>query len=282
MKKFPHTFIAADGYRLGGSVYKANNPKATLVIAGATGVPQWFYDKFAQFATTRDFEVITFDYRGIGLSKSEKLKGFEVNYLDWARQDLACVVDFASKQERPICIVGHSYGGHAIGLLPNHSKVSAAYTFGTGAGWHGWMPMLERLKVWTMWNIFGPLIVKTHGFLAWSKIGMGENLPLGVYKDWKRWCSYPNYFFDDPKMPHIKDVFSSINLPIAAANSTDDKWAPPTSRDAFMHNYRNAELDLQTIDSTKLGLGSIGHMGYFRSRFDVLWPDVLDWCESKI
>ncbi|WNQ02454.1 hypothetical protein ROJ25_06300, partial [Pseudomonas aeruginosa] len=24
--------------------------------------------------------------------------------------------------------------------------------------------------------------------MAWSLLGMGDDLPLGVYRDWKRWC----------------------------------------------------------------------------------------------
>jgi predicted alpha/beta hydrolase len=84
-------------------------------------------------------------------------------------------------------MVGHSFGGHAFGVLPNHRKVAKFYTFGTGAGWHGWMPPSEQLKVHIMWKILGPLLVKWKGYLAWSKLGMGEDLPLGVFREWKNW-----------------------------------------------------------------------------------------------
>ncbi len=282
MKEQNKTFIATDGYRLGGTVYDCKNAKAHIVMAGATGVPQWFYQKFARHAVVQGFSVTTFDYRGIGASKPDTLKGFDMQYLDWADKDLASVIDHVHRENVPLFVIGHSFGGHAIGLLPNHHKISGAYTFGTGAGWHGWMPGMEKLKVWLMWNILGPLMVKAHGFLAWDKLGMGENLPLGVYRDWKRWCSFPNYFFDDPEQPQMQDTFAKVNLPIVAVNAVDDKWAPPASRDAFMQKYRNAQLDLQTLDGRAKGFGAIGHMGYFRSKCSPLWGEVLNWCEAKI
>jgi predicted alpha/beta hydrolase len=61
-------------------------------------------------------------------------------YLDWAHQDLTAAVDQMASDDVPLFMVGHSFGGHAFGLLPNHDRVARFYTFATGAGWHGWMP----------------------------------------------------------------------------------------------------------------------------------------------
>ncbi|MGV2480066.1 UNVERIFIED_CONTAM: alpha/beta fold hydrolase, partial [Salmonella enterica subsp. enterica serovar Weltevreden] len=126
-----------------------------------------------------------------------------VDYLDWGRQDLAAGVEALRQPGRPLYLVGHSYGGHALGLLPNHHAVHACWTFATGAGWHGWMPPLERLRVQLMWKVVGPLWTRRAGYLPWSRLGMGEDLPLGVYQQWRHWCSFPRYFFDDPAMPHM-------------------------------------------------------------------------------
>ena len=41
-------------------------PTARLVVAGATGVPQGFYANFAAYANSRGYDVVTFDYRGVG------------------------------------------------------------------------------------------------------------------------------------------------------------------------------------------------------------------------
>lgn len=274
-------YAATDDYALFGRHYKSESPKGIIIVASATGVPQGFYQKFAVYCTANGFDVVTFDYRGIGESAPSSLKGFDMDYRDWARKDLQAVIDHVSELNLPIFLVGHSYGGHVLGLINNHQKVSGAYFLGAGAGWHGWMPKLESFRVSMMWNLIAPIITRTKGYLAWSALGMGEDLPLGVYKQWKRWCRFPNYFFDDPSYPKMAQQFASVKTPVKAVTATDDKWAMPRSRDAFMQHYSNAALTSQDIEPTKLGLKTIGHMGYFRSASSMLWSDVLDFFDKQ-
>ena len=276
------TLTTRDGYPLMALRYAARGawqgqPRGHLIVAGATGVPQLFYRAFAEFASAQGYTTLTLDYRGIGLSKPRTLRGFRMAYLDWAHQDLAAAVDLMVHDRLPLFMVGHSFGGHAFGLLPNHHQVARFYTFATGAGWAGWMPWAERIKVAFMWRLVGPLITRWKGYLAWSKLGMGEDLPLGVFRDWKHWCQFPHYFFDDPAMVHLAARFGQVRTPIMAANALDDRWAPPASRDAFMAAYRNTAWQGIDIDPQRSGLGAIGHMGYFRRRAEPLWIDTLRW-----
>ena len=90
------TLVAADGYRLGARRYQALAPcRGKLIVAGATGVPQHFYRRFAEYAGARGFDTLTLDYRGVGLSRPGSLRGFEMNLVDWATLDLAAAVDKA-------------------------------------------------------------------------------------------------------------------------------------------------------------------------------------------
>jgi len=276
------TLMTDDGYPIQALRYAAEGPiRGQLIVAGATGVLQVFYKHFARFAAARGYTTLTFDYRGIGKSKSGSLRGFRMRYLDWAHQDLRAVVDSVVLKGQPLYMVGHSFGGHAFGLLPNHHKVTGFYTFGTGAGWHGWMPRGEQIKVLFMWRVLGPLITRFKGYLAWNKLGFGEDLPLGVYQEWRHWCQYPRYFFDDPHMLEVQERFNSVTTPIAAANALDDRWAMPASRDAFMAGYCNATLDSIDIDPQTSGIGPIGHMGYFRRQAQPLWETALGWLEAR-
>lgn len=52
---------------------------------------------------------------------------------------------------------------------------------------------------------------------------MGEDLPLGVYRDWKRWCRFPRYFFDDPAMTHVAAQFAQVTTPITAKRARGDR-----------------------------------------------------------
>ncbi len=276
----PVVLVAADGYRLAAHRYRpAGVPLARLVVGGATGVSQRFYRRFAEYAQVRGFDTLTLDYRGIGESAPPTLRGFRMDYLDWARLDLAAAVEAHRDAALPLYLVGHSYGGHALGLLPNHTSVQGCVTFATGAGWHGWMPPAERLRVLLLWRLVLPPITRMAGYLPWSRLGMGEDLPFDVYRQWRRWCTYPNYFFGDPGLPDIKSTSEQVRTPIVAVNALDDAWALPRSRDAFMAAYRGAALQAVDIDPAAAGIGPIGHMGYFRPQASMLWAAALEWFE---
>ena len=270
------TLQAKDGYALAATHYPADS-KQFIVMASATGVPRGFYRRFAEFAQARGINVIATDYRGIGDSKPATLKGFEMQYADWSTLDLAAAVDYAAARGK-VWLVGHSLGGHAIGQLPDANVLQAAYGCGAGAGWHGWMPRPERYRVWAMWNVLGPIGTRIYGYHPMSKLAAGEDLPMGVYRDWKRWCALPHYFFDDPDAKAITDRFSEVRIPIGAAVSVDDLWAPPASRDAFFKGYRNAAVEAIDLQPAKLGVQQVGHMGYFRPQTgQVLWPQIFQW-----
>lgn len=278
----PVALTAADGYVLQARRFApAAEPLGHLVIAGATGVPQRFYARFAEFASAQGMEVWTLDYRGIGLSRPPDLRALRMDYRDWARLDLAALVEHVAERTRgSLWMVGHSYGGHALGLLPHPDRIDRCATFATGAGWHGWMPPLERWRVRFMWGVLGPLIVQRKGYLAWSLLGMGEDLPRDVFLQWRRWCQWPRYFFDDPELPELAEAFARVRIPIRAINATDDAWAPPASRDAFMAAYTHATVEALTVKPAELGMRSIGHMDYFRPQAQSLWRETLDWLRS--
>jgi len=270
---------ARDGYPLAAVRYSAPGAvHGRIVVAGANAVSQRFYRPFAEFAAARGYPTLTLDYRGVGLSRPESLRGFQVEYRHWAELDLAAAVDAMASDSVPLFVVGHSFGGHAFGLLPNHDRVAGLYAFATGAGWHGWMPWRERARVLFFWRVIGPLLARRHGFLAWHRLGMGEDLPLGVYRDWKRWCAFPRYFLDDPEVGgDFSARLERVRTPITAANARDDWWALPASRDAFFAGYRSAAVRRVDIDPAADGLGPIGHMGYFRRPARALWEDVIGW-----
>ena len=91
-------FTASDGYALIGTLYTPEHDiKANIVLCSATGVPQAFYRRFAEYATQFGYQVLTFDYRGIAQSAPKQLKGFKMSYLDWGTLDLAAAINFLAQ-----------------------------------------------------------------------------------------------------------------------------------------------------------------------------------------
>ncbi|WP_180063242.1 MULTISPECIES: alpha/beta fold hydrolase [unclassified Acinetobacter] len=272
----PVSFPATDGYTLSGVEYRPNTAaKANIIISSATGVPQQFYRRFAEYAAGLGYQVLTFDYRGIGRSAPPKLKGFKMSYLDWGRYDLSGAIAYMQQHGQETFLVGHSYGGQALGLTSNHDQIRAMYCFGTGAGWHGYMPFKEKMKVHVMWNIVFPPMVAIKGYLPWSKLNMGADLPVDVYKQWRRWCKNPTYFFADPELSELSQQYAAVQTPIYAVAALDDDWALPNSRHAFMQHYAQASMHYINIEAEDYGLKQIGHMGYFRKGAEPLWQEVI-------
>lgn len=169
---------------------------------------------------------MTLDDRGIGQSATPTPRGYRMDDLDWARGDLAATADAHAPPQRPLLMVGRSFGGRAFGLLPNHDRVASFCTCATGAGWHGWMPRAERLRVLMLWHVAGPLLTRATGDLAWRRPSLGEDLPLDVYRPWRHGCRFPRYVFDDPAMAAVPEAFARVRTPIAAADALDDRLGP--------------------------------------------------------
>jgi len=71
---------AGDGRLLGATIFAPAEPSGqehpVTVLASATGVKRGFYDAYALFLAEAGLHVITFDYRGIGGSRSGALGSF--------------------------------------------------------------------------------------------------------------------------------------------------------------------------------------------------------------
>ena len=275
--------VAADGYRLSARLFGPDDvggARALLVVGPATGAPQRYYGRFARWCAERGMAVLTFDYRGIADSRPASLRGFLASFTAWAELDLAAVLELALGMHPRVVMIGHSFGGQAWGMVPQVHRTAGLVAFGTGAGWMGYMHWSERPRLHLLWTVLGPPLVYLLGYLPSPWLGLGESLPAGVYRDWRRWCGLPRYFFDDPESG-MADRFATIRKPVIAVTSEDDPWAPPASVRAFMSGLTAAPVRYGTVVPRELGLASIGHVAYFGEEVGrVLWPLVLGWVEE--
>ncbi len=280
-------FFAEDGYTLGGRFYSTTNSSARgkIVLGSAIGVKQEFYRHFARYAQNQGFDVLTFDYRGIGASAPASLKGFTPSALDWAQLDLASAINrigtlSSDAASANTYLVGHSFGGHALALIPNAKTLDRICMLGCGAGWHGWMPLSERLRVLAYWHLLGPLLGAWKGYVPMSVVGMGEDIPLSLFRQWRRWCKYPNFYFGDPARSDAVTNAAQLTEPLLAISALDDAWALPDSRDALVSGFPHINLTTLDLDPAQVRRKGIGHMGYFKVGMEPLWQWLLDWLDS--
>lgn len=268
-------FAAADGYPLACTLFEPSSaPRGVVLIAAATAVPRGFYSKFARYLAEQGFKVVTFDYRGIGGS----LKGFSAKMRDWAALDLTAAVDYAASftAGKPLLYVGHSFGGQALGQLPNNHKVSRALFAASQIGYWKLFPSPEKYRVWFMLRVLGPLMAKLFGYVP-GRFGMGEDLPKGVFLEWAGWCMKPRYLYDDETLDARKN-FPNYKGALRAIGMADDDWAPPVAVAGLLAGYTGTRPEHITVDPKDAGVKKIGHFGYFRepSR-EPLWREAAEW-----
>jgi predicted alpha/beta hydrolase len=121
------TFHCSDGVTLAGHVWSQPSASAIVIVNPATGVLARYYHRHAKFLAEHGFEVITYDYRGIGESRPEDLRRCGFRWSEWGTKDFAAVLDVADGMAagRPIMVVGHSIGGFLPGLAPGFDRCSA-------------------------------------------------------------------------------------------------------------------------------------------------------------
>lgn len=268
------TLTAADGYPIGATVF-GSGERAVLVMP-ATGVPQSYYAKFAAYLADRGFTALTFDYRGIGRSLATHVKKVTARMQDWAMLDAAAAFHFLSS--KTLSIVGHSFGGQALGLLPEPERIASALLVGAQSGYWGHWPASGRLWMWPVTHLALPGVATLLGYFPGSRLGFGEDLPKGVALQWASWCRHPRYLVG---ALGVEDVYSRINAPLRAYAITDDPFAPLGAVQALGALYPNARWETRRVAPADVGAKSLGHFGFFRERFrDSLWRETADWLES--
>ena len=269
------TFRAADGYVLSGTLFPVPNSKVTVIVHGATAVPQGFYRRFAEYLQKQGWSVLTYDFRGVGASRPDSLVGFKTQASDWGLYDIPAALEFVSTTLQPekIYFVGHSSGGQQAGLLSQPDRVDAMVTLSAQSGYWRYQGGAEKIKVLLLVTVILPLIARAMGYFPWSKFARGEDLPKGVALQWSRWCRSPDYLLGDKNLPIER--YQNFTAPVLAYSIDDDDWGTALSVKKMMSAYPDVEF--KHLIPAEEGLKKLGHMGFFRKESQVLWQKTVDW-----
>ena len=274
------TSIAArDGYALAATVFTpAAAPARAVLINSATAVPRKIYRGFAAYLAEQGYAVLTYDYRGTGGSRPASLRGFQVRMRDWAALDVAGAIDHmrAVWPKLPLAVVGHSFGGQAVGLAPNNHEISRALFVAAQAGYWRLFHSPERYRVYAMLRLVGSPLARVLGYVP-GKLGIGEDLPRDVFLEWTDWVMKPRYFFDDPTLSALEN-FARYRGALRALCLTDDPWATPAAVDLLCSGFTGTTAERIDIRPGDAGVAKIGHFGFFRPEHrDALWRDAAEW-----
>ena len=274
---------ARDGYPLSGTV---NEPESaatsSVLIAGASAVPARFYRRFARYLAVRGMRAVTFDYRGIDTSLHGGIRSVQTGMRDWAEKDLAAVIDHVSNRfpDTPLAVIGHSAGGQFVALADNSRRIDALMLVAAQSGyWRHWPPR-HRYLLAALWYGVMPGMAGLLGYFPARRLGLGENLPAGVAKEWARWCRHPAYFVEADGEP-IKLNLDRFTGPVISYSIDDDWMAPRAAVDALYEHFSGAKRERRHVRPGDCGVDALGHFGFFRDPGrQALWPAALAWIAS--
>ncbi|KAA0076279.1 alpha/beta fold hydrolase [Tardiphaga sp. P9-11] len=286
------TFQAADGYSLGATLYLPRGARThAVLINSATAVPRKIYRGFASYLASRGCAVLTYDYRGTGDSRpkadplsgrSNGLVGFKASMTDWAALDVTAAVTWMRERYKtmPLAFVGHSFGGQALGLIPNNSEVSRALLIAAQAGTWRLMTPPEGYRIYALMKFVGAPLARFIGY-APGRIGLGYDLPRDVFLEWAGWVTSDRYFFDDSKLRALVN-FPRYRGELRALSFTDDPWATRAAVEMLCGGFTSIKPEIDSIRPVEAGSNRVGHFGFFRPEHrDTLWRGAAEWIQMQ-
>jgi predicted alpha/beta hydrolase len=284
---------ASDGYELAGSLYSPASSDATparvAVLHCGAGISAARYRRFARYLATRGIPTLTYDYRGIGLSRPATLRGFEAAIEDWAEYDCAGAIGWLRRRYQGAEILGiaHSIGALLVGGAGNAAEQSRLVLIGGHTGYYGDYGGRYRLPMTVVWHALMPLITRLVGYFPARRLGLGEDLPAKFALQWAgRRSPELRPAGTDPgseRTQMLLDRCAALPRPALLVSISDDAFATPAGIRRLMAYYPRL-FPLQHLQFTpaEAGVRRIGHFGFFTRRAgSALWPRLLAELEPK-
>lgn len=276
---------AADGFVLGGFAWRhpqADPSRPVVIINAATSVRCRYYLRFADYLFANGFDVMTYDYRGIGESRPASLKALKASWSDWGALDFEAMLQRARREfpGQPIDVVGHSFGGCAVGLAASAGAIRRVATMGAQfAYWRDYAPGL-RWRMLGKWHVLMPLLTRLYGYFPGKRLGWMEDTPAGVVRDWA--TPHPRYE-GRPSGRRLAakrngQPFARVSAAVLAISLSDDPFGTVAAIERLLAYFSNSPRTHLRIAPQDIGETEVGHFAFFHSRFDTrLWPIILGW-----
>jgi len=272
----PVTLTCADGQRLQGHFFagRGDAVAAPVLISPATGVRQQFYWRFADWLAAQGHATLVFDYRGIGMSLDGPLAASRARLVDWGRQDQVAALQWllARSGAPQVVLVGHSAGAQMIGLLPIHDRIARVVGVAASTGWFGGMRLAFSLKARLGLRLLVPIGTLLRGYAPTAWLGLGENLPARVGRQWGQWCAAGGYATNAVRGGRVPDFHAKVTTPMVVLHAQDDDIATPATVRDLLRTLPVAPRAALEVRPRDHGLRGIGHLDWFRQSHQAVWP----------
>ncbi len=281
---------ASDGCPISGLIWHRDEPgraRKLVVVIPATSVSCAFYSRFAEYLFSNGYDVATFDYRGIGLSRPKHLRGFRADWVDWGAMDVEAVLAHLGTMYPgvDISIVAHSIGGLTMGMAPSAAKVRRIVTVAAQyAYWRDYHPD-HRLAMLLRWHVAMPVLTALCGYFPGKRLGWLEDTPAGIVWDWTRMgpdfensLRKNSYVGIEREGDLLRARLARVTAPILAISFEDDPFGTKIAIERLLRYFTASVRVRRRISPGDIGESAIGHFGFFQKRFAArLWPIALEF-----
>ncbi len=281
---------APDGFELGAVLWEpvprepssGTAARRAVVLHGGAGIAAARYRHFAAYLAGEGIPVLTYDYRGIGLSRPASLRGFAATVEDWSEFDSAAAVAAMRSRFPHAEIVGlaHSVGALLFGGAANAADQSRVVLVSGHTGYYGDYDWRYRLPMALVWHGVMPALARVAGYFPASRLGLGEDLPAGIALQWAgRWSGEVRPAGKGPAEHRTRillDRCAALAMRAVLVSVADDAFATPRSTERLLSYYPRLAIGKRIVFSpADAGISRIGHFGLFSRRGAALWPRLL-------
>jgi len=278
----PVELTASDGFVLGATLFgpppDAGIRRAAVLCPGG-GVPARVYRRFASWLGARGLPVLTFDYRGIGRSKSAKPRGFDAAFEDWSDQDCAAAIAWlrTSYPRAELTGIAHSIGGLILAGAPGAKQIERFLLVGVHTAYHRDYHVRWRLPMTVMWHGVMPALCGVFGYFPGHALRIGEDLPATFAMQWASRRT-PDFQPGNPRLAACIARGGELQGRALALTFTDDGFATARGARRVLERLSGIAAEHRVIAPREAGMKKIGHFGFFRpSAGEALWRPVGDW-----
>lgn len=259
------------GYYFSPDQYENKSP---ILFAPSIGIKQSYYRNFCQWLCQQGHPVLSFDFNGIGESLEESPAKSTAAIRYWGEYDLPAAIDCLLEKTlaKKIILVGHGVGGQLMGLSHNYDKLSHVVGIASSAGFIGNMQGLFKWKAWFFFNIYIPLCHLFFGYTKTKVIGIGEDLPPEVAREWALYCQKDGYIASAVGKTVFINYFNHINCPFTVIYSIDDHISCKKNVESLLKTYPSTQAQMVEINPSDYGFEHIGYNAYFKEKYQKLWP----------
>ncbi|MEQ1802031.1 MAG: alpha/beta fold hydrolase [Gammaproteobacteria bacterium] len=270
---------AADGQVLQGTVHSLPGARTWLLINSAMGVRRRYYRHLAAYLKAQGIGVLSYDYRGMGDSVLGGEGPARVRLEDWGRKDFPAAFRWLRDRHAParVVVLGHSVGGQLLGIAPEVRDADALVGVATQSGhWRHW-DGLERAKVFALWYAAIPLLTALNDRFPSSRLGLGQDIPSGVARQWAEWGRDSNYI-RSPTVGPQPQFHDQVRCRLRTYLAEGDDLAPERAVRAWHDWFPNAERELVRLGPRNAAGRAIGHFGFFDPEVGAEeWPGLTDF-----